>query len=151
MPAKQQSSIGDSISNFFSGLWNGFEDVVSTLYHDGTSAVTAIYHDTMGMAQSSMSAATGFVTKAGDVVKTVTDGAVKDSELLIRGGEKLAEKVVDKGSKSLDNLVTTGGGVVREGLSDAQKSVGTIGSTLTSPIFIGGALVVAYLVSKNMK
>ena len=69
MPAKDQTSFGNSVSNFFSGLWTGFEDIVSTLYHDRKDAIGAVFDQSSSMANTVLNTSTGVVTNVGESLK----------------------------------------------------------------------------------
>lgn len=123
----------NDVKKWFSDRWDGFGDVVNTVYSDIKGGVSAVYHS------------------FDDTRNTIIHGIADNTKSLIKSGENVitkGEDVVKDLGKDATVAVSNIGGDVRDLGSNLGKNIEGVTSNLSLPLLIGGGAALLFLIKK---
>lgn len=112
----------EDVGSFFSGIFGKAESTVTTLYHDGTDAISGVFH-------------------------AVDDGfehILNNGGKIIDATKDVVMDTVDKTSESINHL----GDNTQEIVKSAGDNVAKLGDSLSMPLMIAGGLGLLFLMKK---
>jgi hypothetical protein len=124
----------ETISNFFHETQNFF--------HRGYDYAAGKVHD---VAEYVTSGAKTILEAPKNIIKEV----YTDVKKLVAGGDKDLNRVLDRGSHTLDNIVNNGAAVIQTGQKEFAGAAKGIGESLSTPLVIGAGLFAFLMLNKR--
>ena len=122
---------------------NNFFHETSDFFHRGYDWVSNKVHD---VSEYVTSGTKTILEAPKNVIRTV----YTDAKKLIAGGDKDLNRVLDRASHTLDNVVDKGATIITTGQHEIAGAAKGIGESLSMPLVIGGSIFAFLSLSKRI-